>query len=536
MTTTHDAAATPAGARALQLVTEAVNATQGSIFVIDLQTDQLMYRAALGSPKSVPPGGEPMPFKRGEGLVGWVIKQRQPVVIHNLDADTRWKKLPGQNTTHKSALAVPLLANEDVLGAMLLFSPLYNAFDEDQLRLVAAAANQVGAASNNAELYRLIRDQAERLGNLLRAQQVETTKNRAILEGIADGVLVADADGLIILLNSAGERILKVPRSAMIGRPIGEFIGIYGAAGQAWIEAITRWSLDPSTYTPGAAFSQRLELEDQRILAVSLAPVLTGEEYLGSVSLIRDITREVEVDRLKSEFVTMVSHELRTPITPIKGYADMLLMGAAGQLAPLQSKFIEVIKNNADRLNLLVNDLLDISRIEAGRVEVHFQPVNLREIISSVLDTLRVRADETGKRLTLAAELPEDLPAVRGDYNRVTQVIGNLAENAFNYTPPGGAVTLRARPEAAGREVVVEVSDTGVGIPAEAQPRLFDRFFRGEDALVMATSGTGLGLSIAKELMEMQGGRIWLERSAPGQGSTFAIALPVAVGEGEASP
>ncbi|MBL8058060.1 MAG: PAS domain-containing protein, partial [Anaerolineales bacterium] len=396
------------------------------------------------------------------------------------------------------------------------------------------AANQVGAASNNAELYRLIRDQAERLGNLLRAQQVETTKNRAILEGIADGVLVADADGLIILLNSAGERILRLERAAVLGRPIGEFVGLYGAAGRAWIEAITRWSLDPGSYTPGEAFSQRLELEDQRILAISLAPVLTGDEYLGSVSLIRDITREVEVDRLKSEFVTMVSHELRTPITPIKGYADMLLMGAAGQLAPLQSKFIEVIKNNADRLNLLVNDLLDISRIEAGRVEVRLQTINLNEIISSVLDTLRVRSDESGKAMTLTAEVAADLPAVRGDYNRVTQVIGNLAENAFNYTPPGGTVTLQARPEAAGREVVVEISDTGVGIPAEAQPRLFDRFFRGEDALVMATSGTGLGLSIAKELMEMQGGRIWLERSAPGQGSTFAIALPTALVEAEA--
>ncbi len=516
-------------ARALQLVTEAVNATQGSIFVIDLQTDQLMYRAALGSPKLVPPGGEPVPFRRGEGLVGWVIKQRQPVVIHNLDADTRWKKIPGQNTTHKSALAVPLMANEDVLGAMLLFSPLYNAFDEDQLRLVAAAANQVGAASNNAELYRLIRDQAERLGNLLRAQQVETTKNRAILEGITDGVLVADADGQIILFNSACERILGLRREEVLGRPIGEFVGIYGPAGRAWIEAITQWSLDPGTYTPGEAFSQRLELEDQRILAVSLAPVLTGEEYLGSVSLIRDITRDVEVDRLKSEFVTMVSHELRTPITPIKGYADMLLMGAGGPISPMQTKFVEVIKNNADRLSLLVNDLLDISRIESGKVEVALQPLNLREILSSVLDNLRGRSDEEHKPMTLQAELPDELPLAQGDYNRVTQVIMNLAENAFNYTPPGGAISLRAGVGAEGREVVVEVSDNGVGIPPEIQARLFDRFFRGENALVMATAGTGLGLSIAKQLIEMQGGRVWLKHSAPGQGTTFAVALPVAV-------
>ena len=202
----------------------------------------------------------------------------------------------------------------------------------------------------------------------------------------------------------------------------------------------------------------------------------------------------------------------------------------------MQSKFVEVIKTNADRLSLLVNDLLDISRIESGNVEITLQPINLREIISSVLDNLRGRADEAGKPMTLQSELPETLPLACGDYNRVTQVILNLAENAFNYTPPGGAITLRAGVEADGREVVVEVSDTGVGIPPEYQARLFDRFFRGENALVMATAGTGLGLSIARQLIEKQGGRVWLKHSAPGQGSTFAVALPVARDQADVAP
>jgi PAS domain S-box-containing protein len=514
-------------ARALQLVTEAVNAPQGSIFMIDLQSDQLIYRAALGRARPLALGGEPAPFKRGEGLVGWVIKNRQPVVIDNLDTDPRWKKFERHQGRHKSALAVPLMANEDALGAMILLSPQYGAFDEDQLRLVAAAANQVGAAINNAELYRLIRDQAERLGNLLRNQQVEGTKMRSIVEGIADGVLVADADGQIILFNVACERVLGISREEIVGRPVTEFVGIYGAAGRRWIEAITQWSLDPASYRPGEFLAERLELEDQRIISVHLAPVTTGEEYLGSVSVIRDITRDVEVDRLKSEFVTNVSHELRTPMTSIKGYADILLMGAVGALNEQQAKFVEVIKDNADRMTMLVNDLLDISRIESGKAELVRRPVHIGEVLQSVIDTLRGRIDEEHKPMTLRVEAPPDLPEIVVDRERITQAIMNLAENAFSYTPAGGTVTLQARVDDERQEMVVEVTDTGMGVAPEDQPRLFDRFYRGEQALVTATAGTGLGLSIARQLTEMHGGRLWLVASEVGKGSTFALALPL---------
>jgi PAS domain S-box-containing protein len=521
--------------RALQLVTDAVNAPRASIFLVDLETDRLIYRAALGRSKPLPPGGEPAPFKRTEGLVGWVIKHRQAVVIGNLETDPRWKQLPGHGSRHKSALAVPLMANEDALGAMILLSPYVNAFDDDQLRLVAAAANQVGAAINNAELYRLIRDQAERLGGMLRGQQVEATKSRAILEGIADGVLVADDEGQVILFNAACERVLGLSRDDALGRPVTEFVGLYGAAGRSLIQAIDRWSADPTTYRPGEFIAQRLELEDKRVILVHLAPVTTSDEYLGSVSVIRDITREVEVDRLKSEFVTNVSHELRTPMTSIKGYADILLMGAAGPLTSEQSKFLEVIKNNADRLSTLVNDLLDISRIESGRVELVMRPLDLGEIFGLVADTLRGRMDEADKKLTVATDVPADLPPVWGDRERVTQVVMNLADNAFNYTHAGGRITLRARRDEARPEVRVEVADTGIGVAPEDQPRLFDRFYRGEDALVLATAGTGLGLPIARQLMEMHGGRLWLAHSEAGQGSTFALTLPLAEREKAAS-
>ena len=514
--------------RALQLVTEAVRATQGSIFLLDLESDALIYRAALGRAKPLPLGGQPAPFKRGEGLVGWVLKQRQGTVIGDLEHDPRWLSLPDQRSEHRSALAVPLMANDESLGVMILYSPDRDAFDEEQLRLVSAAANQVAAAINNAELYRLIRDQAERLGAMLRGQQVEATKSRAILEGIADGVLVADGGGSVILFNVASERILGLERQTVVGRPMTEFVGIYGAGGKKWTEAIERWSKNPNSYRAGEFVAQRLELDNQKVISVHLAPVIASDEYLGSVSVIRDITREVEVDRLKSEFVTNVSHELRTPMTSIKGYADLLLLGAAGNLGADQTRFLEIIRNNADRLALLVNDLLDISRIESGRVQLVMRPTSIGEVIHDVLATLESHAEEQLKPMALQADVPPGLPAAWGDRERITQIIMNLADNAFNYTQSGGKIVLRAAHNPARNEIVVEVSDTGIGIAPADQPRLFDRFYRGEDELVLATSGTGLGLAIARQLAEMHGGQLRLARSERGQGSTFELTLPVA--------
>lgn len=518
-------------ARALQLVTDAVGAPRGSIFLLDLESDQVIYRAALGRDRPLPPGGEPAPFKRSEGLVGWVIRNRQSVVIGDVEKDPRWKENPNATFTPKSALGVPLMANEDALGAMILVSPKPYAFDDDQLRLVAAAANQVGAAINNAELYRLIRDQAERLGGMLRGQQVEATKSRAILEGIADGVLVTDANDQVILFNLACERILQLDRDKVIGRAASEFVGIYGPAGKEWLAATLRWSLEPSRYRPGDFVSQQITLDNGRVISIHLAPVLANEEYLGSVSVIRDITREVEVDRLKSEFVTNVSHELRTPLTSIKGYADLLLVGAGGPLAPDQSRFLDVIKSNADRLSMLVDDLLDISRIESGRVQLVLRPVAIEEVIREVVSTVQGRVDEEHKPMTIKTEIPAELPLVLGDRERLTQIIMNLADNAFSYSLPEGTIVLKAALAENQQDVVVEVSDSGVGIAPEDQKRLFDRFYRGENALVMATAGTGLGLAIAQQLTEMHHGRLWLKASTLDVGSTFALAIPVATGE-----
>ncbi len=510
--------------RALHLVTEAVNAAQGSIFLLQQDTGKLIYRAALGSPKVLPPGGEEIPFRTGEGLVGWVIKNRQPVIIHNLDVDERWKKIVGQNVDHRSALAVPIQWNDEILGALLVYSPSVNAFDDDHLRLVAAASNQVGSAINNAELYRLIRDQAERLGVLLREQQVETTKNRAILEGIGDGVLVADSAGRVTLLNAAAEQIFGLERGLVMGKPVGALNSLFTPEGRTWLDSAARAGFN----SDGPRIFTQIELLDKRLVTISLAHVVDGDEFIGTVSLIRDVTRDVEVEHIKSEFVTNVSHELRTPITPIKGYVDMLLLGAAGPMSDQQKKLLGVVKSNAERLHTLVNDLLEISRIESGRLKFDLRPVSAVDILAVLADQLRGRSQSEGKAMTVTSDVAARLPAVLADRNRLTQVLANLADNAFSYTPAGGTITFKAWVDAVEHEARIDVSDTGVGFSADHQKRLFERFLRAENPLVMAKAGTGLGLSISRQLIEAQGGRLWLAQSVEGQGSTFSLALPLA--------
>lgn len=516
---------------ALLLVNDVLGAEHGSIYLADPQSDGLILRATLdggAEPDHVAVAGMPAPFRSGEGLVGWAIRKREAVIVPDLSVDERWaaQPLPGGGV-YRSALVAPLIASEDSLGALVFLSPRPEAFSAAHLRLVSAAANQVASAINNAELYRMIRDQAERLGGLLHGQQVEATKSRAILEGVADGVMVADSAGRVILFNAAAERILNLSREAVLEEPVADFVGIYGAAGRAWAEAMQRWTVDPSSYQPGDYLAERLELDDQRVVSVHLAPVVSGDDFLGTVSVFRDITREVEVDRLKSEFVATVSHELRTPMTSIKGYADLLLAGAAGGISEDQARFLEVIKSNADRLTMLVNDLLDISRIESGKVKLDLQPLDIAMIIGNVMAALRGRVQDEGKPMRLMAEVQPDLPPVLGDVNRVTQILTNLADNAFNYTPADGAITISA--SQVGGALQVNVSDTGIGIPPEEQKRIFDRFYRGEHPLVLASAGTGLGLNIVRHLVEMHGGQLWFEsEGVRGKGSTFSFLLPLA--------
>ncbi|MEW6287259.1 MAG: GAF domain-containing protein, partial [Chloroflexota bacterium] len=515
--------------RTLALLNDAIGAEQGTIMLRDAEDNMLHYRAGYGYLSSMM-SGERRGFKLkiGEGLAGWVVANREPVLVGDLLKDPRWVTNPSSSREHRSAIVVPLMVGEDVIGVLMVFHRKANFFSPERLNMVKAIAGQVSVAINNAHLYELIRDQAERLGSMLRREQEEASRSQAILEAVADGVLVTGPDNRITFLNNSAEKILELEAERVVGQPLDVFAGLFGKAAGAWMQTIRTWSESPSKYQKGETYAEQLDLQNGRIILVHLAPVIFQHDFLGTVSIFRDITHEVEVDRLKSEFVATVSHELRTPMTSIRGYTDVLLMGAAGALNENQVHFLNIIKSNTERLNILVNDLLDISRIESGRVTLSPQALDLRELAEDVIEDVLRRSQEENKPMALSLDAPKKLPLVYGDMERVRQVLSNLVFNSYHYTPENGTITVHIHPLNGENQVQVDVEDNGVGIPREDQERIFERFYRGEHPLVLATPGTGLGLSIVKQIVEMHKGRIWMKSSGvPGEGSVFSFTLPL---------
>lgn len=512
--------------RTLAVINEAIG-SEHSLIMLRHPDEPLLYlRASLGYATPPPKGGKESTIKSSEGLAGWVIVNRQPALVPDLLHDERWKPSSRKGDQHRCAMAVPLMMGEENLGVLMLYHRQPDYFTQAQLELVQATAKQIAVAINNAQLFNLIRDQAERLGDMLRTQHIETSRSQAILEAVADGVLVTDSNREITLFNASAERILGLERRTVLGHSLENFIGLFGKAAQSWVHTIHTWSEDPSSYKEGESYAEQIELDDRRVVSVHLSPVLLRNDFLGTVSIFQDITHMIEVDRLKSEFVATVSHELRTPMTSIKGYVEVLLMGAGGPLSEQQLHFLQVVKSNTERLAILVNDLLDVSRIEAGRVTLSLQPLDLYQIVKDSVNVITRRMQEENRTFNIQIDLPPDLPSAYGDKERVQQILDTLVENAYQYTPENGNAWISVHQE--GDEIQVDVRDNGIGILPHEQARIFERFFRGEDPLVLATPGTGLGLSIVKHLVEMHHGRIWFNsRGIPGDGSIFSFTIPI---------
>ncbi len=515
--------------RTLALLNEAIGGEQGTIMLVSSEDNMLHYRAGYGyaTDSSQVMTARPISsfkLKIGEGLAGWVVKNRKSVLVEDLYQDPRWV-VSHSSQQHRSAIVAPLVVGEDIIGAIMVFHRKLGYFTQASLDMVQAIGSQVAISINNAQLYGLIRDQAERLGNMLRNQQMEASRQQAILEAVADGVLVTDPANKITFVNASIERILDLGPSRLNGQSLENFAGLFGKTTQTWTKTIRNWSQNPGSQYAGETYAEQISLDNGRVVLVHLAPILWHNEFLGTVSIFRDITHEVEVDRLKSEFVATVSHELRTPMTAIRGYVDVMLMGAAGALTDNQSHFLAIVKENTERLNILVNDLLDISRIEAGRVTLSIQRLDLEQVAEEVVDSVLQRSQKENKSMSVALDVQPELPQVLADPERIRQIIGNLVDNAYNYTPEKGMITVHLHK--ANGDVQVDVKDNGIGIAIEDQPRVFDRFYRGEDPLVLATPGTGLGLPIVQQLVEMHHGRIWLSSSGlRGEGSTFSFTIP----------
>lgn len=465
-------------------------------------------------------------YHPAEMLGDWLIANQDAVLIDDLHQKPYWDHRKDAGAViWRSAVGVVLRTGAEIQGVIVFLGRKVNMFSEPQLKLVVAASNQVATAINNADLYSRLREQTDLLGTLLQTEREEAEKNSAILEGIADGVMLADANGHVVLFNGAAERILEIPRDFALDQPLSRLAGLY-AGGQTWANTLSDWIKNPQ---PSNSDRQELVIDrldfGRRVISVHASPVYTGEQFLGTVSVFRDVTKDVEVDRMKSEFISNVSHELRTPMTSIKGYADLLLMGGAGAVTDQQRHFLGTIKGNAERLADLVNDLLNISKLDSGTERMTYESFDVTELLDQAVANAQARADNQRKQISVETHIEPNLPHLTADRLKVSQIVTNLIDNAFNYTNAGGKIDIEAKLQ--DDALLVSVRDNGIGIPKDFQSRIWNRFERYEEhALVMDVAGTGLGLSIVKDLIEMHHGKVWVN-SEINEGSTFSFTLPI---------
>jgi two-component system phosphate regulon sensor histidine kinase PhoR len=363
---------------------------------------------------------------------------------------------------------------------------------------------------------------AARMDREIRLLSGERNRSSAILRSMVEGVAVIDAEERLVFYNRAFSEILNVDPASAEGRPLIEVIR------NSDLLSLIRRALRgeeglQTDITMGITQTQSFSITAAPVKAldVSASGRAPNEKPSGAVVVLHDVTELRRLERVRQDFVANVSHEFKTPLTAIQGFAETLLAGALDD-PENNRRFLEIIRNHAMRLARLTNDLLKLARIEAGKMELEFSSVGLLELIEACTETTLLKANR--KEITLEITVPPQLPAVRGDAALLRDVLQNLLDNAIQYTPPRGHISVAA--SAGKREAVITVTDTGIGIPLADSERIFERFYRVDAARSREAGGTGLGLSIAKHIVEAHGGKLWVE-STVGQGSKFSFSLPL---------
>jgi two-component system phosphate regulon sensor histidine kinase PhoR len=370
-----------------------------------------------------------------------------------------------------------------------------------------------------SDLASALNETAAWMDSTIRSLSGERNRSSAILRSMVEGVAVIDEQERLVFCNRAFSEIWNLESAVVEGRPVIE------AVRNSDLLGLIRRALRGEE---GVRSEIAMGIVQHRNFSVTATPVqaldaaLLNEKPSGAVVVLHDVTELRRLERVRHDFVANVSHEFKTPLTAIQGFAETLLSGALED--PRNNRrFLEIIRDHATRLAVLTDDLLKLARIEAGKLEVQFVPVQLGEVIERCTETSLLKASR--KRIVLEVDVPPALPAVHGDASLLRDVVQNLLDNAIQYTPEGGRVRISAT--AGPREAVVTVDDTGIGIPLADQERIFERFYRVDAARSREAGGTGLGLSIAKHIVEAHGGRLWVE-SEVGHGSKFSFSVSLA--------
>lgn len=367
----------------------------------------------------------------------------------------------------------------------------------------------------SAHLHRMLTEAASE-NELIGA---ERSKLRVVLDTMNNGVMALDADQRIILFNHAASRLSGQPLVAVAGQPQSSVLPFEQASQQV----LNDWLKSPSDADEGRWQKVRLSRPDGQSRVVDLYATRLSQDPTGIKAIItfQDRTEEAELEEMKVDFVALAAHELRTPLTSVKGYLDLLEQDDAKLDADGQT-YVRRSRTSADRLLALVNNLLNVAKIERGDLNYHLEPVEWSVYLAGVVDDFKVRIKE--QRRPLSVNIPKRLPKITVDPLAIAEVVGNLLENAIVHTPPGTAVTITTRLTPDRKNIETVVSDNGPGIPPEAIPRLFTKFFRVGG--LTAGPGTGLGLYISKSIVESHGGYTWVE-SKLNHGSEFGFVLPL---------
>ena len=442
------------------------------------------------------------------GIIGEAARSGSPVLVPDLARSfDRVHSFPKT----RAQLVVPILRGERAIGVIDLESSRPNAFTEHDMRFLQAVANHAAVAVENARLFDIV------IG--------EQGKTRFILQSIADGVYTVDSDLCIMTFNPAAERMTGWREAEVLGKPCALVFRDLTEDGHSYQASLIERALECGQAVESAPDAPPITTREGRqvFVASHASPIRNREGYItGAVVTFRDVSAERELDRLKSDFISMVSHELRAPLANL-GVAIELMLNSSQEHESLQ-EMLRIAHDSVQRLTRLVKDILNVSQIEAGQIKMQIEPVTL---IPLVRRAIRVAQSQTTQhRIILQA--PDDIPFVMADQNKLEIVLDNLLTNAIKYSPDGGRILVRISPPAEG-EIVISVIDEGIGIPEEHVEKIFDRFYRVDTSDGCKVYGHGLGLYIARRFVELQEGRIWVQ-SRKSVGSCFSFTLPTVDG------
>ena len=440
-------------------------------------------------------------------LEGYQALSGRTVEARNLSRTVRGEvgsSIPGDHSV-KSFASMPLMISSKIAGMFNVSSSREDAFGDEDLRFLSTMVHQAAVAIERARLYEETLSEKHRI--------------EAIIEHMADGLMMLDRERRVVSLNPVAQRMLGIDAEEVLGKPITrerspatlQALALNTAGGQAAYER-TRIAEGEIVLDPPL----------NRTLKVYTSMVRDGAGLpLGEVKVLHDITREKELEEAKDNFLSTVSHELRSPLFSIRGFLELILSDKVPD-AEKRKHFLTMAYEQSKHLNNLVDDLLDLSRMETGRLEIKIGAVSMHDVIDRVAKRLGNGAKEKG--IDLQVSLPSRLPNVQGDAERLEQVVTNLVDNGIKFTPQGGEVAIKACVK--DEDLMVQVIDTGIGIPADVLPNLFQRFYQVDGSATREAGGTGLGLHIAKQIVEGHGGRIWA-KSTLGRGSTFSFTIPI---------